>query len=234
MLARLTLAATFVAVFVGAAAAQSAPVWPVDMDEVVEALVADEWGIEPDAVVLEWGSLGSSIPAADASIELLGSGSSGHWVARFDDADGGFSSIRLRAGHTSRRPVAARRITRGSVLSLDDIHRSESFVWGPPIPIDDPVQVGWVVQRVLGEGDPLVSPAVRAPLLVTSGGAVDIVWQSGAVRVRVSGTAAGSGGLGDEIRVRSANGKRMNGVIVAPGVVDVTGASARLTIGDEQ
>jgi flagella basal body P-ring formation protein FlgA len=47
------------------------------------------------------------------------------------------------------------------------------------------------------------------------------------VRLRLAGVAAGSGALGDQIYVRTESGKRMQGTIVAPGVVDVTAGGAQ-------
>ena len=102
-----------------------------------------------------------------------------------------------------------------------------ALVWGPPTGAENDFEIGWVAQRTLEAGAVLTPPSVRPPLLVSAGRSVALVWQSGSVQVRVPGRAAGSGRLGEEVRVRTETGKRLSGVVVAPGVVDVTPTSAR-------
>jgi flagella basal body P-ring formation protein FlgA len=195
-------------------------------EALVRVQVAEAWSVAPDAVVLEWGPAGDTQPAPDAPVELVGSGAGGTWVARVGIAPDAVAR-RVRAGHRTVEAVAARRLERGRVLAADDIALEERVVWGPPRGDRTTALDGWVVQRVIERGDPLGRPAVRPPLAVASGSPVELRWQGGAVRLRLAGVAAGSGALGDQIYVRTESGKRMQGTIVAPGVVDVTAGGAQ-------
>ena len=72
------------------------------------------------------------------------------------------------------------------------------------------------------EGEALRTPAARPPLAVHTGKPVELVWRRNGVGVRAPGKAAGSGAVGAEVFVRTESGQRLRGVIVAPGVVNVT------------
>jgi flagella basal body P-ring formation protein FlgA len=69
---------------------------------------------------------------------------------------------------------------------------------------------------------------VQAPLAVKPGQDVRIVYVHGPVELSLTGRAAGSGSIGERVAVRAETGKRLEGVIVAPGTVRVdNGAGAR-------
>lgn len=216
------------AVTVDATAAQGPTVEEApspDLDAVVQMLVGEEWGVAPSAIVLEWSVVRDEV-VSSADVELVGTGARGSFVVRV--ADGHKThAIRVRAGTSVSRPIAARRLPRGTVLSGSDIEFGSATSWGPPQAEDDIVAPGWVAQRTLARGDRLVTPAVRPALSVTSGSPVEIVWRRGTIALALPGTAAGNGTVGELVFVRSESGKRMRGIIVAPGVVDVTrGASS--------
>ena len=200
------------------------------VEDVVSELVAAEWGLDADAIVLEWGR---ARPEAsdDAAVELRGSGAGGHWVVRVTTPGGSSSAFRVRAGHTSRRSFAASRIPRGAEVVSEQIVVRETTVWGPPEPVERDLEPGWVAQRAIRKDEALSPPAVRPPHAVVSGAVVELLWKSPRISIRMRGTAAGNASLGESVRVRTDAGKRMVGVVVAIGLVDVTPATTHATGG---
>ena len=215
-------------------AAQEALAATPEIEAAVRTLVASEWGVEPEAIELEWGSYAEESPVSGTEVELVGTGAGGYWIARLGVPPDHVVAVRVRAGHRVRRLVAARRLARGNVISNADIATEEALEWGAPSGVEQQVREGWITQRVLAKGDPLTTPGVRAPWIVTTGRPVEVLWLTGVVGLRVPGRAVGSGALGDHVYVRTESGKRMKGVIVAPGVVDVTHAAARSARGGEE
>lgn len=195
------------------------------LDTRVQALVADAWGVEPSSVVLEWSESKDDVEGTPANVELVGSGARGSFVVRIGD-EGTVSAIRLRAGLSVPVLVASRHLPRGTVLSESDIQMTDDVAWGPPEVETVAAMPGWVTQRSLPRGARLEEPAVRPALSVTSGNPIDIVWRRGTISLVLPGTASGNGAIGEHVLVRSESGKRMRGLIIAAGVVDVTrGAS---------
>ena len=196
---------------------------PEGLEARIRAEVARRWEVPAADIELETGSLGPASPAAvDARVMLLGSGAGGHWVARLEHRHGANESVRVRAGVRTTAPVAARDLTRGTELGPGDIRFDTTVRWGEPLDDGPEATEGWVVQRLLREGEPLRTPAVQPPLAVQSGEPVALVWERAGVGLRVAGKAAGSAAVGQRVYVRTENGRRLEGVVVAPGVVNVT------------
>lgn len=193
-----------------------------DLEATSRRLVAARWDVDETRIVVEWGAYSRGEPDVDCGVALLGSGSGGYWVVRFKLKSGGPASVRLRAGLLTPLSVASRQLQRGEVLTAEDMAVSVNLAWGPPrLPGVMPSE-GWIVQRVMASGDPLREPAVRPPLAVVSGHSVELIWEEGAIGLRMPGTAAGSAVLGETVFVRTESGQRLRGVAVAPGTVNVT------------
>ena len=117
--------------------------------------------------------------------------------------------------------VAARDLARGEVLAPEDIARVAS-------PEEDVARVelprtlvGWRTRRVISAGEPLRPPAVSPPDLVKAGDAVQVLYQGRSVVMRVNGTAAGSGAMGERVLVRVDARRRLEGVVIGPGLVQL-------------
>ena len=123
-------------------------------------------------------------------------------------------------------PVAARALARGVALSPSD-YRIASVVVRPALAAAAAADSGWVTRRAVAEGDALVEPAVGPPALVTAGQPVNFVAQAGSVRLSVRGTAATAGALGDRVWVRMDSGRRLRGIVAAPGTVQADTTSLR-------
>src|SRR5690606_38046529 len=81
--------------------------------------------------------------------------------------------------------------------------------------------VGLVVRRTLPAGTVLVPAAVDSPRVVERGALVTLVAGGGAIAVRAEGVALESGGVNERVRVRSASGRVVEGVVAASGEVHV-------------
>lgn len=123
-------------------------------------------------------------------------------------------------------PVAAHALARGVALSPSD-YRIATVVVRPALRGAATADSGWVTRRAVAEGEALIEPAVGPPSLVTAGQAVTFVAQTGTVRLSVRSTAASAGALGDRIWVRMDSGRRLRGVVAAPGTVQSDTTSLR-------
>ena len=123
---------------------------------------------------------------------------------------------------TNKIPVAARDITRGAVLSSSDIKWTDTTLTDgstPTAAVD--VAPGWVARRVIRAGEILQEPGVTKPDLVNAGDAVEVIYSTPGVAIRVRGTAVGRGSKGDEVYVRLDNRRRLRGIIAGPNTVRV-------------
>ncbi len=198
-----------------------------DLETMAKELIAARWRVDGSGLVVEWGAYSGDEPDPGAGVELMGSGSGGYWVVRFKLKSGGLASVRARAGLLTRQPVASQRLQRGQVLTHEDMAVSTKVVWGAPRPSGPAPSEGWITQRVITAGERLRIPAVRPPMAVVTGSVVELIWDKGAIGLRLPGTAAGSAALGDMVFVRTESGRRLRGVAVAPGTVNVTGGGTR-------
>jgi flagella basal body P-ring formation protein FlgA len=204
-------------------ASDTAPPAPPEVTAQVRALVARSWGVTVDRITLRWGpSREEDVISADATPELVGSGSGGYWVAAFRDEEAGGQEVRvrIRAGVEVLVPVARRPIERGETLDATSIELAVTTHWGPP-PASSQVRPGWVARRSLRAGETLRRPAVEPIDIVTSGAEVDIYWIRGAIRIQLRGRALGTAAEGEVVPVRTDTGTRLTGVAVSPGVVKV-------------
>lgn len=123
---------------------------------------------------------------------------------------------------TSKVPVAARDLMRGTVLSATDIKWTDTTLTDGSTPIAATnVAPGWVARRVIRAGEILQEPGVAKPDLVNAGDAVDVIYSTPGVAIRVRGTAVGRGSKGDEVYVRLDNRRRLRGIVAGPNTVRV-------------
>jgi flagella basal body P-ring formation protein FlgA len=116
-------------------------------------------------------------------------------------------------------PVATRNIARGAVLTADDFEYRDTTSHAPAD--TNKVAAGWVARRTIMAGEILRAPAVEAPAVVNANSPVQVEFSDGNVRLTVQGTATRNGSLGERVPVRMEFGKRVEGVVVAPGRVRV-------------
>ena len=123
-----------------------------------------------------------------------------------------------------RYPRAARAVARDEVIVLDAVDFSGGPL--PEVPIrrllrGDEVS-GLHARRSIAAGEPLTPAVLRVPPLVRSGDTIAVTVRIGVVEVVGTGTASGSGLVGDTIRVRQPHSSRLlTGRITGPGAVEI-------------
>lgn len=121
--------------------------------------------------------------------------------------------------------VAKRNIQRKETLTPADIEfRRENLAdlpWGFYSATED--INGLMANRRIAEGNVITPHMVEARKLVKSGDRVRLEFnRNGIMQISMQGTALGSGGMGDKIRVRNnSSGKIVDAYVSGPGVVSV-------------
>jgi flagella basal body P-ring formation protein FlgA len=119
--------------------------------------------------------------------------------------------------------VAARVITRGSILSSEDISIGPDTVDRT----SRPVEPGWVARRRIQPGEPLRPPTVAPAPLVRSGQPVQFAVDYHGIRLTLPSKALSSGALGDTILVRLDSRRRFRAVVTGPGFAVATSDPTR-------
>jgi flagella basal body P-ring formation protein FlgA len=122
---------------------------------------------------------------------------------------------------TTRIPVAARDIMRGTILSSSDIKWADTTLSDGSVPEAASVSPGWIARRVIHVGEILREPGVVKPDLISAGDVVDVVYSTPGVAIKMRGTAIGRGHKGDEVYVKLDNRRRLRGIIAGPHTVRV-------------
>jgi len=120
--------------------------------------------------------------------------------------------------------VAARPIARGEIVDAGALSAAIRLLPSAPTGlISDPASaVGRAAVREIAAGTLLSSNLIKSTQTIKRGQSVTLSLASGAVAVRVAGTALRDGALGERIPVRNLNSKRVvEGVILDAGIVEV-------------
>lgn len=121
-------------------------------------------------------------------------------------------------------PIANRPIAKGAVINAEDIGRARFNIAMLPRDFTENEQsiVGLAANNDIGSGEVFRSSKLALPIAIRSGEKVIMRYQSGLLEVTASGIAAGEGALGQEIKVRNENSKKIIvGEIIEPGLVRV-------------
>ncbi len=185
----------------------------------VTAAVAASWGVDTASLVLSWGSGALSGLPDSSAFRLLGGGEGGWFAVNFEPPGRPPLAVRLRAGITRSRLVAARALRPGMRLSEPDLRPESHIAWGPPALAEEPVPtVGWVVRRPTTPGMPLDRSRVGPPPAIAAGQPVRVQWAVGSVSVTLEGTALNDAVVGETVRVRTGGRTGvLRGTVTAPG-----------------
>ncbi|MBX2859446.1 MAG: flagellar basal body P-ring formation protein FlgA [Cellvibrionaceae bacterium] len=120
--------------------------------------------------------------------------------------------------------VATRDLTRGSVISKQDLRpmhlNTSKFGIGLVLADQDKSIIGLVLKRPLRAGSPVNTKHLEKPDIIAKGDPVTMQAGSNAFKVAVGGVALDSGHIGERIRVRNKQSKRVvSALVVAPGKV---------------
>ncbi len=126
---------------------------------------------------------------------------------------------------TEQLPVVVLRrgVQPGEVLAADDLEVRQQAA--AALPFDylgkTDLAVGQTVRRSQPAGAVLLASALEQPQGVERGALVTLIATSGTVEVKAEGVALEPGRLKERVRVRSASGRVVEGVVEAPGQVRV-------------
>ena len=115
-------------------------------------------------------------------------------------------------------PVAARALARGLTLTADHIAAVDGK-GGSALCALRSALVGSQTRRLIAAGEPLREPAVAPPNVVAANAPVAVVYRDTGIEVRLKGVAQNAAPLGGRVTVHVDVRRRLDGVVVAPGVV---------------
>lgn len=116
--------------------------------------------------------------------------------------------------------IATHALVRGASLTADDIVYRDSTV---RLPADtNRVAPGWVTRRTIAAGEVLRAPAVEPPAAVSANQPVEVEFTDENVRLTLRGIVSRTAPIGDRVTVRIESGRRVEGVVVAPGRVRIS------------
>jgi flagella basal body P-ring formation protein FlgA len=206
---------------------------PTRLDSWVQGMVARAWDVPADCVEVEWPVGAPESMAPGSAVEgwgpgawapegsaLEGSGTGGRWTVALPE-DGRVRRVPVRTSVRVLVPVAARTLSRGSVVEPSDVDWKPGVRTGPSDPGSAMGIPGSVVARPLAPGDILAPPAIRPPVAVRVGEGVMVVWNGTTVQARREGTALRTGALGDTVDVRLGPALRRRARVTGTGMVEL-------------
>lgn len=126
----------------------------------------------------------------------------------------------VRAQVSARIAVMANDLPPGKVLADEDVLLERHDISSVADSIADPQEaVGMSGKRALRAGEVLRRAVLMAPTLVKRGEPVRIVARQQQIEVSMAGEALDSGGRGDAVRVRNANGTVIRARVAGAGTV---------------
>jgi flagella basal body P-ring formation protein FlgA len=119
--------------------------------------------------------------------------------------------------------VLRRNVQPGEVLAADDLEVRQLASAGLPFDYVGKAELalGQTVRRSQPAGAVLLAAALEQPLGVERGALVTLIATNATVQVKAEGVALEPGRLKERVRVRSASGRVVEGVVEAPGQVRV-------------
>lgn len=119
--------------------------------------------------------------------------------------------VRARLEEYMSLPVARHSLPRGALVNADDIVMARLNVNGLPADTTaDPNRVvGFETSRQVVAGSSFQLSDLKMPPVVTNGAKVTMVFKSGALEATAAGTALQDGALGEEIKIRNEQSKKI-------------------------
>jgi len=121
-------------------------------------------------------------------------------------------------------PVANRPISRGTVVSPDDVRMARMNI--SSIPRDAAREmnsiVGLEANRDVGYGDVFRNNRLTMPPVIAAGSKVTLLYRSALFEATATGVAIEAGQLGEDIRIRNDSSRKIvTGTVIEPGLVGV-------------
>lgn len=132
-------------------------------------------------------------------------------------------TLPVHVGVRASALFAARPLSRGVPLSDADLSLRESDLTALPAGVltDPQAALGRVPRTSLAAGLPITGDVLKSATVIQYGQSVNVIFEENGIRVSSEGRALGQAGIGDALRVRSASGKVVSGIVTGPGEVRV-------------
>lgn len=119
--------------------------------------------------------------------------------------------------------VAARPITNGQSLSAGDVKivQGELTAQAPDLLLADTEAIGQIARTAIAAERPLLASLLRPSAVIQAGQTVKIITQGNGFSVSNEGQALAAARVGQNVRVRLANGNIVSGIARAQGWVEV-------------
>ncbi|TDY58368.1 flagella basal body P-ring formation protein FlgA [Aminivibrio pyruvatiphilus] len=185
------------------------------LSAVIKRLSGWEWQVEAEPL----GPVPPGIPVAPPSV-APGTGSV---TLKYDDGSGTERSLAVRLSWSRPAVVAARPVERGKVLDRDDVTvQAVRVLRSTPLASSVEEVLGAVARRNLSAGEPVALNLLSSAPIIQRGDPVIISVRKAGFRIEVRGEALDAGCLGDTIRVRNLQSRKViQAVATAPGRVEV-------------
>jgi flagellar basal body P-ring formation protein FlgA len=137
------------------------------------------------------------------------------------------TSVRAQADVPARNtvrvtwPRAVHALPRGQTITPADFVLVDTVITWKWNSTPDTVRAiaGWVTRRAIAAGEFLRAPGVAPASVITMGSVVKVLWQDGALRLTLTGTATNNAALGAPVGVRIDRNRRLDGIAVGPNTV---------------
>ncbi|MBX3147623.1 MAG: flagellar basal body P-ring formation protein FlgA [Gemmatimonadales bacterium] len=194
----------------------------------VRAVLASDWKVPADRVVLSWGRVASRAALPDsAPVRVLGSGRDGRYVVAIR-LPAGEAAVSVRAGVADSVWVVTRPVSTGQRLAAADLAREERAVWGPPASDSGGTPIGWETRRNLAAGDLASGANVAEPAVIEPGDRIDFVWEQEGFRIVREAVAATRARRGERVVGRDLEGRQqLTGTATGPGTARLEGKGRR-------
>jgi flagella basal body P-ring formation protein FlgA len=131
-------------------------------------------------------------------------------------------AVALTVQVTGRYPVAKRPLRPGTVVQPDDLDWREGDIarWGEPLPEELQSLEGLELFRAVAAGSPLRLNDFRPVSVIRSGDLVSLSLKGQGFEMITTGYALADAAIGVTVRVRTLEGKILQGKAVSPGKVE--------------
>lgn len=189
------------------------------LDGRVSAAIAERWDVPATAITLQWPrALPDSLGRTAVVTQVAGRGADG-WFVVMLRIGARHEALRVRAGTLQPVAVAARSLAAGRTLASGDVRTAAALHWGPPQAAPRVPQPGWTIRLSLAPGDTLKPLAAVAPIAVSAGQPVRLVWSRGAVEIALDARALHDARIGEPVRLDVAgHRKRLVATVSGPGL----------------
>jgi flagellar basal body P-ring formation protein FlgA len=202
--------------------------WPAQARESVQRFLAAHPSLEGREFSVQWTDPRVDLPNCERSPQVVLQGRERAWgqvflSLRCNAPRTWTRSVSLYVAVKGRYMVAAQPLRSGQILSPSDWQWAQGdLAKMPEAVVDDPEQIkDMALSRPQQAGSPLRLNDFRPMTVIKSGDQVRVTLLGRGFAVSASGQALADAVVGGTVRVRTAEGKILQGTAVSPGTVEV-------------